>query len=77
MTVCSDVLCIGYEAKRVASTLSIRNEGAIARSIPVIIWDLLASPAARYQDLGASYHTSRIDAGKKVRNHTRRLEALG
>lgn len=47
------------------------------RSILVIIWNLLANPAARYQDLGASYHTSRIDQGKKVRNHIRQLEALG
>jgi transposase len=50
---------------------------AVARSILVIIWNLLADPAARYQDLGAGYHASRIDTGKKVRNHIRQLEALG
>jgi transposase len=50
---------------------------AVARSILVIIWNLLADPAARYQDLGADYHTSRTDKGKKVRNHIRQLEALG
>jgi len=50
---------------------------AVARSILVIIWHLLADPAARYQDLGAGYHTSRLDTGKKVRNHIRQLEALG
>jgi transposase len=50
---------------------------AVARTILVIIWHLLADPAARYQDLGAGYHTSRIDTGKKVRNHIRQLEALG
>jgi transposase len=50
---------------------------AVARSILVIIWNLLTDPAARYQDLGASYHASRIDTGKKVRNHIRQLEALG
>jgi transposase len=50
---------------------------AVARSILVIIWHLLADPAARYQDLGPDYHASRIDKGKKVRNHIRQLEALG
>jgi transposase len=50
---------------------------AVARTILVIIWHLLADPAARYQDLGAGYHASRIDTGKKVRNHIRQLEALG
>jgi transposase len=50
---------------------------AVARSILVIIWNLLTSPAARYHDLGAGYHTSHIDTGKKVRNHIRQLEALG
>jgi transposase len=34
---------------------------AIARSILVIIWHLLADRATRYQDLGAGYHASRID----------------
>jgi hypothetical protein len=50
---------------------------AVARSILVIIWHLLADPATRYHDLGASYHASRTDAGKKIRNHVRQLEALG
>lgn len=50
---------------------------AVARSILVIIWHLLTHPAARYQDLGAGYHASRLDTGKKVRNHIRQLEALG
>jgi len=50
---------------------------AVARSILVIIWHLLADPAARYADLGAGYHANRIDTGKKARNHIRQLEALG
>ena len=50
---------------------------AVARSILVIIWHLLACPAARYQDLGASYYTSRIDKDRKIRNHVRQLEAPG
>jgi len=50
---------------------------AVARSILVIIWNLLANPAARYHDLGSGYHASRTDTGKKVRNHIRQLEAPG
>jgi transposase len=50
---------------------------AIARSILVIVWHLLADPAARYHDLGAGYWAGRIDKGKKARNHIRQLEALG
>src|SRR5450631_957597 len=50
---------------------------AIARSILVIVWHLLADPAARYHDLGSGYHASRTDKDKKARNHIRQLEALG
>ena len=50
---------------------------AIARSILVIVWHLLTDRTARYRDLGASYHASRIDKNRKMRNHVRQLEALG
>src|SRR5690242_11909678 len=50
---------------------------AVARTILVIIWHLLADPAARYHDLGAGYYTSRITTERKTRNHIRQLEALG
>jgi len=50
---------------------------AVARSILVIVWHLLADPAARYADLGADYYTRRIDKDKKARNHIRQLEVLG
>jgi transposase len=50
---------------------------AIARSILVIIWHLLADPHARYADLGPGYHERHIDKGRKARNHIRQLEALG
>jgi transposase len=50
---------------------------AIARSILVIVWHLLADPAARFHDLGADYHASRIDTTRKTRNLVRQLEALG
>ena len=50
---------------------------AIARSILVIIWHLLASRTARFCELGAGYYASRTDKDKKTRNHIRQLEALG
>jgi transposase len=50
---------------------------AVARTILVIIWHLLADRAACYHDLGASYYTSRLDADRRARNHIRQLQALG
>ena len=50
---------------------------AIARSILVIIWHLLADPEARFADLGPDYYASRTDKDKKIRNHIRQLQALG
>jgi transposase len=50
---------------------------AVARSILVIVWHLLADPIARFHDLGADYHTSRIDRDRKTRNLVHQLQALG
>ena len=50
---------------------------AVARSILVIVWHLLADRTTRYHDLGVGYYTSRIDKNRKTRNHIRQLEALG
>jgi transposase len=50
---------------------------AVARSILVIVWNLLAHPGTQYQDLGPDYHTRRIDTQRRVRNHLAQLAALG
>ncbi|MDQ6740533.1 MAG: IS110 family transposase [Actinomycetota bacterium] len=50
---------------------------AIARSIVVIIWHLLADPTASYTDLGSDFYDNRINAGRQKRNNIRQLEALG
>ena len=50
---------------------------AVARSILVIVWQLLADPTTRYRDLGADYHSTRIDTTRKIRNHVSQLAALG
>jgi transposase len=52
-------------------------QAAVARSIMIIVWHLLADPQARYRDLGPDWHASRIDRDKKIRNHIRGLNALG
>ena len=50
---------------------------AVARSILVIVWHLLADPTARYHDLGSDFYASRIDTYRKTRTHIRQLQALG
>jgi transposase len=50
---------------------------AVARSILVIVWHLLADPTARFHDLGADYHARRIDRDRKTRNLVHQLQALG
>jgi transposase len=50
---------------------------AVARSILVIIWHLLADPTARYTDLGPGYYQARTDTDRKLRNHLSQIQALG
>ena len=50
---------------------------AVARSILVIIWHLLADRQARYADLGPGHYQARTDKNRKARNHIRQLQALG
>jgi transposase len=50
---------------------------AVARSILVIIWHLLADPAARYTDLGPGHYETTINNNRKARSHIRQLQALG
>ena len=50
---------------------------AVARSILVIIWNMLNDPTARFRDLGADYHTTRINTERRTRNHIAQLMAMG
>jgi transposase len=50
---------------------------AVARSILVIVWHLLADPLTRYQDLGPDWHTTRINTQHKTKSLIRQLQALG
>ncbi|MBV9093120.1 MAG: IS110 family transposase [Streptosporangiaceae bacterium] len=54
-----------------------KAQAAVARSILVIIWHLLADPAARYTDLGPGYYQARLDTSRKLKNHIRQIQALG
>ena len=49
----------------------------MARSILIIIWHLLASPEARFTDLGADWHERKTDRDRKIRAHLRQLQAPG
>jgi hypothetical protein len=50
------------------------NTGTAPAGLP---HHLLANPATRFYDLGAGYYQTRIDKGRKTRNHVRQLQALG
>jgi transposase len=50
---------------------------AVARSILVIIWNLLNDPTARYADLGADYHATRINTERRTHNYVTQLMAMG
>ncbi|HET9566007.1 MAG TPA: IS110 family transposase [Mycobacterium sp.] len=50
---------------------------AVARSILVIIWNMLNDPTARFRDLGADYHTTRINTERRTRNYVTQLMAMG
>jgi len=50
---------------------------AIARSILVVVWHLLADPNARFVDLGADFYERRVNKDRKTRDLVRQLQALG
>jgi transposase len=50
---------------------------AVARSILAIAWHLLGDDNAHFRDLGTGHDDSRINLNHKMRNHLRKLQALG
>jgi transposase len=50
---------------------------AVARSILVIVWHLLADPTARFIDLGADFYSRRINRDRRTHDLVRQLQALG
>jgi transposase len=69
---------LGERYRRLARRRGKRKAlAAIARSILVIIFHLLADRTARFTDLGPGWYDNQIDAQRKTRNLIRQLEALG
>jgi len=78
MTAAGTATFPGERYRRIASRRgAAKARAAVARSILVIIWHLLADHQARYADLGPDWHESRIDKNRKARSHIRQLETLG
>lgn len=69
---------LGERYRRLARRRGKRKAlAAIARSVLVIIFHLLADPAARYRDLGPGYYEDRVTRERKIASHLRQLQALG
>jgi transposase len=50
---------------------------AVARSILVIVWHLLADPTTRFHDLGADFYPRAVNTQRRTRNLIHQLEILG
>jgi len=69
---------LGARYRRLARRIGKQKaQVAVARSILVIVWNLLADPTRRYDDLGPEFYDNRIGPERRKRNHIRHLEALG
>jgi transposase len=75
---CGTATFLGERYSRIARRRGkAKAQVAVARSILIIIWHLLADPAARFTDLGPGHYQAKIDKNRKARTHIRQLEALG
>jgi transposase len=69
---------LGERYRRLARRRGKRKAlAAIARSVLVIIFHLLADPTARFRDLGPGHYDNRLSRDRKILNHVRQLQALG
>jgi transposase len=69
---------LGERLRRLSRRLGgSRARCAVGRSVLVIVWHLLADPAARFRDLGPDWHERSGDRDRKIRAHLRQLQALG
>jgi transposase len=68
---------LGQRYRRIARRRGKRKaQVAIARSILVIIYHLLADPEARYHDLGPDHYDTRINRDRKIRSLIHQLQAI-
>lgn len=69
---------LGERYRRLAKRMpKAKALAAIERSILVVIFHLLADPAATFNDLGSDYYAKRLDTARRTRNLVGQLEALG
>lgn len=69
---------LGARYRRLARRIGKQKaQVAVARSILVIVWNLLADPTRRYDDIGPEFYDNRIGPERRKRNHIRQLESLG
>jgi hypothetical protein len=69
---------LGARYRRLARRIGKQKaQVAVARSILVIVWHLLADPTSRYRDLGPDFFDNRITPERRKQNHNHQLEALG
>jgi transposase len=69
---------LGERYRRLARRRGKRKAlAAIARSVLVIIFCLLADPQARFRDLGPDHYDNRVSRDRKIASHVRQLQALG
>jgi transposase len=68
---------LGERLRRLSKRLGgNRAKCAVARSILVIIWHLLANPEARFADLGPDWHARKTDIDRRTRSLMNQLRAL-
>lgn len=69
---------LGERYRRIAKRRGkIKALVAIARSILVIVWHLLADPTARFHDLGAGFYARSVSTERRTRSLVHQLEVLG
>ena len=54
-----------------------KAQRAIMRSQLVVVWHILSSDNAVYNDLGADYYDRRTDVSRRARSHVTAIERLG
>lgn len=69
---------LGQRYRRLAKRMpKAKALAAIERSVLVVIFHLLADPAATFNDLGADFYDKRLDTARRTRSLVGQLEALG
>jgi hypothetical protein len=72
---------LGAQFRRFQRRFGRRAEGkaifAVAHTLVVIIWHVLADPSAEYEDLGPDWFERRSDTAAHTRRLIRQLEKLG